>query len=86
MINTVQQIGGSIGTALLSSFAASAGSHYAASHKPTATLAAEAALHSYHTVFWWSVGFFLLASVIGALVFRSGPLAADPSAPKAMAH
>jgi EmrB/QacA subfamily drug resistance transporter len=86
MINTVQQIGGSIGTALLSSFAASAGSHYAASHKPTATLAAEAALHSYHTVFWWSVGFFLLASLIGGLVFRSGPLAVDPSAPEAMAH
>jgi EmrB/QacA subfamily drug resistance transporter len=86
MINTVQQIGGSIGTALLSSFAASAGTHYATSHTPSATLAAEAALHSYHTVFWWSVGFFLLASLIGAVVFRSGPLAVDPDAPKAMAH
>jgi EmrB/QacA subfamily drug resistance transporter len=86
MINTVQQIGGSIGTALLSSFAASAGVNYAHSHKPTASLAAEAALHSYHTVFWWSVGFFLLASLVGAVVFRSGPLDVDPDAPKAMAH
>jgi hypothetical protein len=86
MINTVQQIGGSIGTALLSSFAATAGEHYARNHAPTPALAAEAALHSYHTVFWWSVGFFLLASLIGAVVFRSGPLAADPDAPKAMAH
>jgi EmrB/QacA subfamily drug resistance transporter len=86
MINTVQQIGGSIGTALLSSFAATAGSHYAKSHTPSATLALEAQLHSYHTVFWWSAGFFVLASVISALLLRSGPLAADPDSPPAMAY
>jgi EmrB/QacA subfamily drug resistance transporter len=86
MINTVQQIGGSIGTALLSSFAATAGTNYAKGHAPSPSRALEAALHSYHTVFWWSAGFFVLASVIGAGLFRNGPLATDPDAPPAMAH
>jgi EmrB/QacA subfamily drug resistance transporter len=86
MINTVQQIGGSIGTALLSSFAATAGENYAKSHTPSPSLAVEAALHSYHTVFWWSAGFFVVASLIGVTLFRTGPLAADPDAPRAMAH
>ena len=86
MINTVQQIGGSIGTALLSSFAATAGEHYAKGKAPSPSLAVDAALHSYHTVFWWSAGFFIVASVIGAVAFRTGPLAVDPDAPRAMAH
>lgn len=86
MINTVQQIGGSIGTALLSSFAATAATNYAASHPRSATLVAEASLASYHTVFWWSCGLFLACAVVSALLFRSGPLAVDPDAPKAMAH
>jgi EmrB/QacA subfamily drug resistance transporter len=86
MTNTAQQIGGSIGTALLSSFAASSAKHYAAGHAATADLAAQAAVHSYHTVFWWSAGFLLLVGVCSALLFRSGPLTVDPGAPKAMAH
>ena len=86
MINTVQQIGGSIGTALLSSFAASAATNHLAGKPQTAQVAAEAALASYHTVFWWSCGFFLLAAVVAALMFRTGPLDVDPDAPKAMAH
>ncbi|MEU8819541.1 DHA2 family efflux MFS transporter permease subunit [Actinoplanes sp. NPDC048796] len=86
MINTVQQIGGSIGTALLSSFAATAATNYASSHTPSPTLAAEAALQSYTTVFWWSAGFFVLAGIVAALLFRTGPLDVDPDAPPAMAH
>jgi EmrB/QacA subfamily drug resistance transporter len=86
MINTVQQIGGSIGTALLSSFAATAATDYMAGKTPSAQLAAEAQLQSYHTVFWWSAGFFLLAAIVAAVLFRTGPLDVDPDAPKAMAH
>ncbi|SNY66375.1 DHA2 family efflux MFS transporter permease subunit [Paractinoplanes atraurantiacus] len=86
MINTVQQIGGSIGTALLSSFAATAATNYASSHAPSPTLAAEAAIQSYTTVFWWSAGFFVLAGIVAALLFRTGPLDVDPDAPPAMAH
>ncbi|BBH66872.1 MFS transporter [Actinoplanes sp. OR16] len=86
MINTVQQIGGSIGTALLSSFAASAASDYMVGKEPTPLVQAQAALESYHTVFWWSTGFFVLAAIVAAVLFRTGPLDVDPDAPKAMAH
>jgi EmrB/QacA subfamily drug resistance transporter len=86
MINTVQQIGGSIGTALLSSFAASAGADYARTHAPSPTLAVDAMLHTYHTVFWWSAGFFVVAAVVAAVLLRSGPLTVDPDAPRPMAH
>ncbi|WP_229073792.1 DHA2 family efflux MFS transporter permease subunit [Actinoplanes sp. DH11] len=86
MINTVQQIGGSIGTALLSSFAATAASDYLVGKEPTPLAQAQAAIESYHTVFWWSAGFFLLAAVVSAVLFRTGPLDVDPDAPPAMAH
>jgi hypothetical protein len=86
MINTVQQIGGSIGTALLSSFAATAATDYVTSHGASPMAQAQAALASYHTVFWWSAGFFVLCSVVSLLLFRTGPLAVDPDAPRAMAH
>jgi len=86
MINTVQQIGGSIGTALLSSFAATAATNYATSHARSPQVALEASLASYHTVFWWSAGLFLACAVVSALLFRTGPLDVDPDAPRAMAH
>jgi hypothetical protein len=86
MTNTAQQIGGSVGTALLSSFAAASAKHYATGHPAVANLAAESAVHSYHTVFWWSAGFLLLVGVISAILFRTGPLTIEADAPKAMAH
>jgi EmrB/QacA subfamily drug resistance transporter len=86
MINTVQQIGGSIGTALLSSFAATAATDYAKGKAPSPELAAQAAIASYHTVFWWSAGFFVVCAIVGVVLFRPGPLAVDPDAPRAMAH
>ncbi|GIE76044.1 MFS transporter [Actinoplanes philippinensis] len=84
MINTVQQIGGSIGTALLSSFYATAITDYMAGKPPTAQ--PMALIDGYHTVFWWSAGFFVLAAVVAAFLFRTGPLDVDPDAPPAMAH
>ncbi|RKS75476.1 EmrB/QacA subfamily drug resistance transporter [Motilibacter peucedani] len=86
MINTTQQIGGSIGTALLSSFAASAASGYAEDHAAAADVAARAALASYHTVFWWSAGLFVVAAVVAAVLFRSGPLELDPGLDPVVAH
>jgi EmrB/QacA subfamily drug resistance transporter len=86
MINTAQQIGGSIGTALLSSFAAGAATNYLAGKPHTPQIQALAQLQSYHTVFWWSVGLFVTCALVSALLFRTGPLAVDPDAPHAMAH
>nr|BFE73086.1 hypothetical protein GCM10020092_063870 [Actinoplanes digitatis] len=54
MINTASQIGGSIGTALLSSFAATAAADYLSSHTPGRQTAALASMSGFHTVFWWA--------------------------------
>jgi EmrB/QacA subfamily drug resistance transporter len=86
MINTVQQVGGSIGTALLSSFAAAAATSYVAGHSPSAQTVALATLHSYHVVFWWSAAFFVVCALVSAALFRSGPLQVDPDAAPALAH
>ncbi|MFI0897960.1 MFS transporter [Streptomyces sp. NPDC020983] len=88
-INTGQQLGGSIGTALLNTIAASAGADYTAAHahgRPSAHVLRLAAIHGYTTVFWWCAGMFACGA-LGALVLRRGPLArpADGSGPQAPA-
>jgi EmrB/QacA subfamily drug resistance transporter len=71
MVNTSQQVGGSIGTALLNTLAASAVTSYLASHVPaTAAVAAEAAVHSYATAYWWGAAFFAFGAILAALLFR----------------
>ncbi len=68
MVSTAQQVGGSIGTALLSTIAASAVSDYTSSHAHTANTATLAALHSYVSVFWWGTGILALGALITAFV------------------
>jgi hypothetical protein len=71
MVNTSQQVGGSIGTALLNTLAATAATDYVASHlPPSAAVAAQAAVHSYATAYWWGAGFFAFGAVLAALLFR----------------
>ena len=72
MVNTAQQIGGSVGTALLSTLSASAATAFASEHAPSAALAAEAAVHGYQTAFWWSAGILALGAVVTALLLESG--------------
>ena len=81
MVNTGQQVGGSIGTSLLNTMAASAAASYLASHlsrrqliggHPAPALAALAQVHSYTTAFWWAAGMFAGGSVPPALLFRRG--------------
>jgi len=73
MVNTSQQVGGSIGTALLNTLAATAAVDYLSSHQATATAAAEAAVHSYSVAYWWGAGFFAFGAVLSALLFRGRP-------------
>jgi sugar phosphate permease len=72
-VNVVQQVGGSIGTALLNTIASTAAATYASSHltQPPALLQANAAVHSYTTAFWWASGVFALAAVLSAVFLRS---------------
>jgi EmrB/QacA subfamily drug resistance transporter len=69
-VNTSQQIGGSISTALLNTIAISAATSYAANHPPGPLVTAVAALHSYATAYWWSAGFFAAGALITVLLFR----------------
>jgi EmrB/QacA subfamily drug resistance transporter len=76
-VNTGQQLGGSIGTALLNTIAASATTGYLASHlhgRPTPQLLQLAAIHSYTTVFWCCAGIFAAGAVICGALLRRGPL------------
>lgn len=71
MVNTSQQIGGSIGTALLNTLAATAATDYLATHTPlTAAIGADAAIASYSTAYLWGAGFFAVGAVMSALLFR----------------
>ncbi|KQO96577.1 MFS transporter [Leifsonia sp. Leaf264] len=71
MVNTSQQVGGSIGTALLNTLAATAAADYIANHLPTtAAVAAEAAVQSYAVAYWWGAGFFAFGAVLSALLFK----------------
>ncbi len=72
MVNTNQQVGGSIGTALLNTIAASALSSYVVAHGHGRIALAQAAVHSYVIAFWVVVGIFLATAAVCALVLPSG--------------
>ena len=86
-VNTMQQIGGSIGTALLSTVASSAAADFLRGGNPGDPAAvAQAALESYHTAFGWSAAFFLAGAIITGLLLRPGVPVPDPDAGPVMAH
>jgi EmrB/QacA subfamily drug resistance transporter len=72
MVNTMQQVGGSIGIALLSSLAADAATRFAVGKAPTRLVQAQSALHGYTTAFWWSAAIFAAGAVICGLLLRPG--------------
>ncbi|EME57460.1 MFS transporter [Amycolatopsis decaplanina] len=77
-VNTAQQVGGSIGTALLSTLAGNAATSFLAGKVPSPQLAAEAAVHSYTTAFVWGGWIFVIGAVICGLLLRSGAPAKAP--------
>jgi hypothetical protein len=84
-LNTGQQVGGSIGTALLNTIFASAVAHYLTSHLSPATLVhghpapsliGMSLIHGYTTGFWVAAAIFGAGAVICGTLFRFGPLPA----------
>ena len=69
MANTTQQVGGSIGTALLSTIATTVAANYVASGLGDPV---QAAVHSYSVAFWVSAGIFAGAAVICGLLIPGG--------------
>jgi EmrB/QacA subfamily drug resistance transporter len=90
MVNTMQQIGGSIGTALLSTLAATAVSSdlAGAAGRADPSLVAQAAVHGYTTAFFWAAGIFVVGSMICSVLLTSSSRAAGvaAAAEPALAH
>ena len=87
LVNTMQQVGGSIGVALLSTFSASAASGFVASHGgPSPATVAGAAVHGYTTAFWWAAGVFFFGALFTSLLLRSGAQELDGAGAPVLAH
>ena len=85
-VNTMQQIGGSLGTALLSTLSASAASSYLAGKQPSPDVVAHAAVHGYTTAFWWAAAIFTAGALVSVLLLRGGAPELDPDAEPVLAH
>ncbi|MEU1350397.1 MFS transporter [Streptomyces sp. NPDC005795] len=79
MVNTSQQVGGAIGTALLNTVAASATTAYLTAHAAGATtpaaqklLRAQAMVDGYSSATWWAVGILVLAAGIALTMIKAG--------------
>jgi EmrB/QacA subfamily drug resistance transporter len=86
MVNTAQQIGGSIGTALLNSLATTAlASYLVGKNAQSQVVQANAAIHSYIVAFWWAAAIFGAGAIICGLILKAGkPDPADPDAAPAI--
>src|SRR6202790_5123238 len=73
-LNTSQQVGGSVGTALLNTLAGGAAAAYLVGRALTPANLKAAALHSYTTAFLWSSLIFVVGAVVAGLVLRRGTL------------
>jgi hypothetical protein len=71
--NASQQIGGSLGAALLSTVAATATADYLTSHSATSDVVAQATVHGFTTGFAWSAAIFAVGAVVALLTFRKNP-------------
>ena len=73
MTNTSQQIGASIGTALLNTIAAAATATYLATHVRSHGVVATATVHGYATASAWVAGIFVLAAMLAAVLINVDP-------------
>jgi len=75
VLNTAQQIGGSLGTALLNTLFAGAVTAYLADHVRTPEdaqqLAPLALIHGYHVAFFWGAVLFAAGLVVAAFVINA---------------
>ncbi|HMD56446.1 MAG TPA: MFS transporter [Solirubrobacteraceae bacterium] len=87
MVNANQQIGGSVGVALLSTVAASAVTGFIGGARPTPALIAAATVHGYTTAFMWSAGIFALGALVAGLLFAPGTrVSTEPVSQPVLVH
>ena len=79
LVNTSQQVGGSVGTSLFSTLGAGAATAYALAHRTATTSVAstqaQATLHGYHVVFAYAALFLVVGAVVAGLLLRRGAMA-----------
>ncbi len=80
MVNTSQQVGGSVGTALLSTIFASAAATYASVHTHAGGLANAASIHGYTTAFQSAAALFGVGLFVALLILPSDGAARARSA------
>jgi len=68
-VNACQLIGGSLGTALLSTIAAEATTSYLKGLQPTAAAIARASVHGYTTAWAWSAAIFAAGAVVALVLY-----------------
>ncbi|MFC3573148.1 MFS transporter [Streptomyces yaanensis] len=82
-VNTSQQVGGSIGTALLNTVATAGGTAYVAAHlrnpAEKALIVREGMVHGYTVAIWWAAGVLLLAGLAAGLMVTAKPPAYGPA-------
>jgi EmrB/QacA subfamily drug resistance transporter len=85
MVNTSQQVGGSIGTALLSTLAASAATDFVTAHGPAPEVLRRAAIEGYTSAFWWAAGIFVAGALVCGSLLRPETRPAPTHGPEPMA-
>jgi predicted MFS family arabinose efflux permease len=83
-VNTAQQVGGSIGTALLNTIATSSATAFVAAHLTDPSrrnlVIREGIVHGYTVALWWAAAVFLLAAVVaGTMVTARAPKHGTPA-------
>ncbi|MGH3373756.1 MAG: MFS transporter [Actinoallomurus sp.] len=89
MVNTAQQVGGSIGTALLNTIAATATTTYIVAHAhghPSQALVAVGQVHGFTVAIGWGVGIILLAALLVAILINGKGHRRAASAERQEAH
>jgi hypothetical protein len=68
--NVSQQLGAALGVAVISTFVATATTHYLAHHDSTAVVSAT--VHGFTVGYWWAAGLFWTGAAICGALIRSG--------------
>jgi EmrB/QacA subfamily drug resistance transporter len=84
LVSVGQQVGGSLGTALLNTVAVSATTAYLSTHHHGSELVPKATVHGYTVAFWWSAAIFVFGALVCGLLLPGRPQAA-PTKPVAVA-
>lgn len=80
-VNAMQQVGGSIGTALLNTLATSAATDYLNGKDPRdPAVQVRAGLEAFSTAYWWSAVFFAIGLALSVVLYRRGVPDQDPGA------